>query len=142
MRRVALDALHKLFEVQETLEDEGDAETEMVAISTIGAHLVDWTDPRKCYIPGNQLTLGDEGSKKAVNGDVHLEFARDLLERLGSTITRKFLPVLTQFTTNNHQEKRRSSSRPSSKNCTSHPPPLLHCSAKFTPKSQMLSTRN
>ncbi|PMD37455.1 condensin subunit Cnd3 [Hyaloscypha variabilis F] len=89
MRRVALDALHKLFEVQETLDDEGDAETEMVGISTIGAHLVDWTDPRKCYIPGNQLTLGDEGSKKAVNGDVHLDFARDLLERLGSTITRE-----------------------------------------------------
>ncbi|KAE9364488.1 ARM repeat-containing protein [Stipitochalara longipes BDJ] len=89
MRRVALDALHKLFEVQETLDDEGDAETEMVGISTIGAHLIDWTDPRKCYVPGNQLTLGDEGSKKAVNGDVHLEFARDLLERLGSTIARE-----------------------------------------------------
>jgi condensin complex subunit 3 len=91
MRRVALDALHKLFEVHETLDDEGDAETEMVGISTIGAHLIDWTDPRKCYIPGNQLTLGDEGAKKAVNGDVHLEFARDLLERLGSSISRKSL---------------------------------------------------
>lgn len=92
MRRVALDALHKLFEVQETLDDDGDAETEMVAISTIGAHLIDWTDPRKCYVPGNQLTLGDEGTKKAVNGDVHLEFARDLLERLGSSISRMSPP--------------------------------------------------
>jgi condensin complex subunit 3 len=98
MRKVALDALHKLFEVQETLDDEGDAETEMVSISTIGAHLIDWTDPRKCYVPGNQLTLGDEGSKKAVNGDVHLEFARDLLERLGSSISRMFpFPPFSNF---------------------------------------------
>jgi condensin complex subunit 3 len=91
MGKVALDAMHKLFEVQETLDDEGDAEAEMVSLSTIGAHLIDWTDPRKCYVPGNQLTLGDEGAaKKAVNGDVHLEFARDLLERLASGISRKF----------------------------------------------------
>jgi condensin complex subunit 3 len=83
MRKVAVDVLHRLFEVQETLDDEGDAETEMVSLSTIGAHLIDWTDPRKCYVPGNQLTLGDEGTvKKAVNGDVHLEFAKDLLEKL------------------------------------------------------------
>jgi condensin complex subunit 3 len=95
MRKVALDALHKLFEVQETLDDEGDAAVEMVGINTIGAHLIDWTDPRKCYVPGNQLTLGDEGSKKAVNGDVHLEFARDLLERLGSSISSLSLPSPT-----------------------------------------------
>ncbi|KAI6715444.1 hypothetical protein JHW43_002070 [Diplocarpon mali] len=88
MRKVALDALHKLFEVQETLDDDGDAETEMVSLSTIAAHLIDWTDPRKCYVPGSQITL-DEGAKKAVNGDVHLEFARDLLERLGSSASRE-----------------------------------------------------
>ena len=93
MRKVALDAVHKLFEVQENLDDEGDTEAEMVSISTIGAHLVDWTDPRRCYIPGNQLTLVDEGAKKAINGDVHLEFARDLLERLGSNIP-SMIPLL------------------------------------------------
>ena len=92
MRKVALDAMHKLFEVQENLDDEGDTETEMVSLSTIGAHLVDWTDPRKCYVPGNQLTFSDEGAKKAVNGDVHLKFARDLLEKLGSNITSTFHP--------------------------------------------------
>jgi condensin complex subunit 3 len=91
MRKVVLDALHKLFEVQEALDDDGDSETEMVSLSTIGAHLVDWTDPRKCYLPGNQLTFGDEGAKRAVNGDVHLEFARDLLEKLGSNITSTYL---------------------------------------------------
>ncbi|KAK0117819.1 hypothetical protein ONS95_012144 [Cadophora gregata] len=88
MQKVALDALHKLFEVQETLDDEGEAETEMVSLSTIGAHLIDWTDPRKCYIPGNQMTL-EESAKKFVNGDVHLDFARDLLERLDSGISRE-----------------------------------------------------
>ncbi|KAK2623663.1 hypothetical protein QTJ16_006844 [Diplocarpon rosae] len=88
MRKVAPDALHKLFEVQETLDDEGDAETEMVSLGTIGAHLIDWTDPRKCYTSGGQITL-DESAKKAVNGDVHLEFARDLLERLGSSASRE-----------------------------------------------------
>ncbi|TVY29118.1 Condensin complex subunit [Lachnellula hyalina] len=89
MRKVALDAMHKLFEIQETMDDDGEAEFEMVGLGTIGAHLVDWTDPRKCYIPGNQLTLGDEGAKKAVNGDVHLYFARDLLEKLDSGISRE-----------------------------------------------------
>jgi condensin complex subunit 3 len=93
MQKVALDAIHKLFEIQETLDDDGDAETEMVSISTIGAHLIDWTDPRKCYVPGNQLTLADEGAKKAVNGDVHLQFARDLLERLAGGISRMFLSL-------------------------------------------------
>lgn len=88
MRKVSLDALHKLFEIQEMLDDEAEHETEMVSIATIGAHLVDWTDPRKCYVPGNQLTL-DESSKKAVNGDVHLEFARDILERLNSSVSSK-----------------------------------------------------
>lgn len=98
MQKVALDAMHKLFEIRETMDDEGDAEGEMISLSTIGAHLVDWTDPRKCYVPGNQLTLGDEGAKKAVNGDVHLGFARDLIERLGSGISRKFPSPFPSFT--------------------------------------------
>ena len=109
MRKVALDALHKLFEVQETLDDEGDTEAEMVSLSTIGAHLVDWTDPRKCYIPGNQLTLGDEGAKKAVNGDAHLEFARDLLEKLGSNISstsQVATPPKSVLTTKTEEEKK------------------------------------
>ena len=88
MRTVALDAMHKLFEAQETLDDDGDAEVDVISLSTIGAHLVDWTDPRKCYVPGNQLYAADE-SKRAVNGDVHLRFAKDLLEKLNSSISRK-----------------------------------------------------
>lgn len=93
MRRVSCDALHKLFEVQETMDDENEAESEMVSLATIGSLLVDWTDPRKCYVPGNQMTLGDEGAKKNGNGDVHLEFASDILERLPSA-NRTFSPLL------------------------------------------------
>lgn len=106
MRKVSMDVLHKLFEVQETLDDEADTEAEMVTLSTIGAHLVDWTDPRKCYVPGNQLSLTDETSKKAVNGDVHLDFARDILERLQSSASSKLIsiPPQQQFLANDFLE--------------------------------------
>ncbi|RFU33461.1 hypothetical protein B7463_g2854, partial [Scytalidium lignicola] len=94
VRKVALDALHKLLEIQENLDDDGEAEVDMVSLATIGAHLVDWTDPRKCYVPGNELTSADEISKKAVNGDVHLDFASSILERLNSSITREEKKIL------------------------------------------------
>jgi condensin complex subunit 3 len=90
MRAVAMDAIHSLFNVHEGLDDEDDDSANMVSLSTIGAHLVDWTDPRKCYVPGDAMTFQDEGAKKAVNGDVHLDLARDILERLNSTATSKF----------------------------------------------------
>ncbi|KAI9651111.1 chromosome condensation complex Condensin, subunit G [Ciborinia camelliae] len=92
MRGVALDAMHKLFETQ---DDDEDAEAEMVGLGTIGAHLVDWTDPRKCYVPGNQLTLSDDAAKRAVNGDVHLDFAMDILERLNSSMRLEEKKILT-----------------------------------------------
>ncbi|KAF7859650.1 hypothetical protein EAF04_008729 [Stromatinia cepivora] len=92
MRAVALDAMHKLFEAQ---DDDEDAEAEMVGLGTIGAHLVDWTDPRKCYVPGNQVTLSDETPKKAINGDVHLDFAMDILERLNSSMRLEEKKTLT-----------------------------------------------
>lgn len=87
MRAVACEAMHALFILQESLAEE-DEEMEMVSLATIGAHLVDWTDPRKCYVPGDAMTFADEG-KKIVNGDVHLEFARDILEKLNSSTTSK-----------------------------------------------------
>lgn len=124
MRRVSMDAFHKLFELQENLDDEIDAEAEMVGLSTIGAHLVDWTDPRKCYIPGNQLSLADEG-KKAVNGDVHLRLAKEILERLGGTVSSKspsnYLEIEGRHLTMK-QKKRRSSSPLSWASSTSRPP--------------------
>jgi condensin complex subunit 3 len=97
MRKISVDAFHKLYEIQESLDDDDEAEEDMVGLATIGAHLIDWTDPRKCYVPGSQ-PLGDEGSKKAVNGDVHLQFASDILERLNSSASSKFSSCLLSFT--------------------------------------------
>ncbi|PSR94204.1 nuclear condensing complex subunit [Coniella lustricola] len=86
LRSVALDALHALYNVREGLEDDdADVDDEMVSLATIGACLVDWTDPRKCYDPD----AGIEGEKKHVSGDVHLEFARNILERLDSNCSKE-----------------------------------------------------
>lgn len=81
VRKVSVEVLRRLFEVQETFDEDAEVEAEMVSLTTVGAHLIDWTDPRRCYVPGNQLSL-DGDTKKAVNGDVHLEFARDILNRM------------------------------------------------------------
>ena len=65
---------------------DADVDDEMVSLSTIGACLVDWTDPRKCFSPD----VGTDAEKKTnVNGDVHLEFARNVLERLDSNCSSK-----------------------------------------------------
>lgn len=90
MRRVALDALHTLYNVREGFEDDdADIEDEMVSLSTIAACLVDWTDPRKCYSPAGGGGP-DAAEKKHVNADVHLDFARDILERLSGNVPSMF----------------------------------------------------
>ncbi|RKF56485.1 Condensin complex subunit 3 [Golovinomyces cichoracearum] len=97
MRIIALDALHKLFENREALDDddEGEAEIEMVSMMTIGAHLIDWTDPRKCYVHSEKGVMSEDSSKKkTVNGDVHLEFTKDIIERLGSSISKEEKKIL------------------------------------------------
>jgi condensin complex subunit 3 len=100
MRTVALDALHALHNLHENL-DENDEDSDMVSLSTIGAHLVDWTDPRKCYVPGDNLTLMDESAKKAVNGDVHIDFAKDILEKLNSSASSKSFSHTENHISNN-----------------------------------------
>lgn len=115
MRSVAVDALHALYNIHEGLDDE-DEDIEMVGLSVIGAHLVDWTDPRKCYVPGNSMSIADEGAKKAVNGDVHLDLASDILERMNNA-TSMFIPspnIFSVWTLTTTQRKRRKSLRPSS----------------------------
>ena len=95
LRSVALEALHTLFNVREGLDDDdADVGDEMVSLATIGACLVDWTDPRKCYSPGVSL----DAEKKNVNGDIHLDFAKDILERLNSNFSSRlhFLPGQTR----------------------------------------------
>jgi condensin complex subunit 3 len=87
MRSVALDALHALYNVREGIDDDDmDVADEMTSLSAIGACLVDWTDPRKRYTPGVPM----DADKKNVNGDVHLDFAADILEKLDSNINSKF----------------------------------------------------
>ncbi|KAI6779182.1 Condensin complex subunit-like protein [Emericellopsis cladophorae] len=86
MRSVALESLHALLNVRENFEDDDvDVDEDMVSLSTIGACLVDWTDPRKCYTP----ILIPDADKRNVNGDVHLELAMDILERLNSNISKE-----------------------------------------------------
>ncbi|KAM0247641.1 hypothetical protein ACHAP5_003888 [Fusarium lateritium] len=86
MRSIALDAIHSLFNLRESLEDDDvDVGEDMVSMTAIGACLVDWTDPRKCYSPTSLL----DTDKKLVNGDVHLEFAMDIIEKLTGNITKE-----------------------------------------------------
>ncbi|OAA59356.1 Armadillo-type fold protein [Cordyceps fumosorosea ARSEF 2679] len=87
MRSIALPALHTLLNVREGLEndDEADVEEDMVSMPAIGACLVDWTDPRKVYSPTSLL----ETEKKSINGDVHLELALDIVDRLHSNVTKE-----------------------------------------------------
>jgi condensin complex subunit 3 len=136
MRSVALDALHTLYNVREGFDDEdADIDDEMVSLSTIAACLVDWTDPRKCYSPGAG-SLDTE--KKNVNGDVHLDFARDILERLSGNAPSMSLsfspscPLILPFTNPAQQRKRREPSPPFSGSCTSPRPRPRTRSGKYT----------
>lgn len=96
MRSVAMEAMHSLFNIHEALDGE-DEDSEMVSLNMIGAHLVDWTDPRKCYAAGDSMGIGDEAAKKAVNGDVHLDLARDILERFNSNATSEYSQQICYF---------------------------------------------
>ncbi|KAI0880836.1 condensin subunit Cnd3, partial [Annulohypoxylon maeteangense] len=91
MGSVALDALHALYNVREGIDDDDmDVGDEMASLNTIGACLVDWTDPRKCYTPGIPM----DADKKNVNGDVHLDLARDILEKLNSNFSKEEKKVI------------------------------------------------
>ncbi|KAI0834431.1 condensin subunit Cnd3 [Hypoxylon sp. FL0890] len=91
MASVALDALHALYNVREGIDDDDmDVGDEMASLNTIGACLVDWTDPRKCYTPGIPM----DSDKKNVNGDVHLDLARDILEKLNTNFSKEEKKVI------------------------------------------------
>ncbi|TGJ86680.1 hypothetical protein E0Z10_g2098 [Xylaria hypoxylon] len=91
MRSVALDALHALYNIREGIDDDDmDVDDEMASLNTIGACLVDWTDPRKCYMPG--VTM--DADRKNVNGDVHLDFATDILDKLDGNFSKEEKKVI------------------------------------------------
>lgn len=86
MRIISLSVLHSLLNLREGLEDDDiDIDEDMVSMTSIGACLVDWTDPRKCYSPGIAL----DSDKKNINGDVHLDFGLDIMDKLRSNVTSK-----------------------------------------------------
>lgn len=91
MCAVALDALHSLYNVREGFDDDdADVEEEMVSLTTIGACLLDWTDPRKCYSPG----IGMDAEKKIVSGDSHLDLATNILEKLNGNFSKEEKKVI------------------------------------------------
>ncbi|KAF2964951.1 hypothetical protein GQX73_g8613 [Xylaria multiplex] len=91
IRSVALDALHALYNIREGIDDDDmDVDDEMASLNTIGACLVDWTDPRKCYMPGVPM----DADRKNVNGDVHLDFAVDILDKLNSNFSKEEKKVI------------------------------------------------
>ena len=80
MARVADGIMHAIVATSEEL-DEGE---EMVGISQAGNMLLDWTDARKLVIQDEPMVSWDEAGRrvvKAVNGDIHLDLAENLLER-------------------------------------------------------------
>ncbi|KAJ2904257.1 hypothetical protein MKZ38_008468 [Zalerion maritima] len=86
MRSIALDTLHSLYNIREGLEEEDVDTDDMITLAAIGACLVDWTDPRKCFIPGLPL---DAEKKKDVNGDVHLDLLMDILSKLRGNVNKE-----------------------------------------------------
>ena len=80
MVSVAAGIMHTLVNLGEELEEE----EEMVGIAVVGNMLVDWTDARKLVIQDEATVSWDEAGRKevrAVNGDIHLSLAEDLLEK-------------------------------------------------------------
>ena len=67
------------------LVEEMDEEDDMVGTGTVGNMLVDWTDARKLVIQEEGSVNWDEAGRKeikAVNGDIHLSLAENLLEKV------------------------------------------------------------
>lgn len=83
-----------------SLTEEMDEEEEMVGTGVVGNMLVDWTDPRKLVIQDEDAVSWDEAGKreiKSVNGDIHLNLAENLLEKVishGCTSKQDFNPFL------------------------------------------------
>jgi condensin complex subunit 3 len=84
MGKVGVAVVHALMGIV----DELDEEEEMVGMSVVGAHVVDWTDARKLVVPYARSVSWDEMGRKevkALNADIHLDLAVDILEKIVST---------------------------------------------------------
>ena len=57
-------------------------------MNVVGAHVVDWTDARKLVVPDAGSVSWDEMGRKevkAVNADIHLDLAINILEKILSS---------------------------------------------------------
>jgi len=82
--KVGVAVVHALMGVM----DELDEEEEMVGMNVVGAHVVDWTDARKLVVPDAGSVSWDEMGRKevkAVNADIHLDLAINILEKISSS---------------------------------------------------------
>lgn len=87
MASITVSEFHNLF-VMRSLDD---GDEEMVSLSVIASHFMDWTDPRKTVLPrGHRGSDGDGGSgggfqQKVVDATPHAIVCRDALERICSS---------------------------------------------------------
>lgn len=89
MGRITVPALHSLTLLSESIDGDDEGDEEMVGLTVIAAHLVDWTDPRKLISLDSLGEAREINSRKTVaarpvNTDVHLNLARDVLEKMCS----------------------------------------------------------
>jgi len=109
MGRIATSVLSWFISVREELDVEGEEDVvgDMVGLSVIIAHLVDWTDSRKLAAALSEL--GAAGSNQD-DGEVHLDWALELLEKiLGVTSSKSPLisPHVFVILTNIAEEERK-----------------------------------
>lgn len=82
------------------LIEELDEDEEMVGIGVVGSMLLDWTDARKLVVQDEDGIGWDESGKreaKAINGDIHLDLAVELLEKVMSHGCTSKLHEITPF---------------------------------------------
>ena len=81
MGKVVPGVLHSLVGLAEELDEE----EEMVGMTTVTNMLVEWTDARKLVVLDAAAVSWDEAGRreiKTVNGDIHLDLADALLEKV------------------------------------------------------------
>ena len=81
MGSVVPGVLHAIVGLGEELEDD----EEMVGMGVVVNMLTEWTDARKLVVQDAAAVSWDEAGRKeirAVNGDIHLDVAESLLERV------------------------------------------------------------
>ena len=83
MQKVAVGTVHALIDVGEALDEE----EEMVGMGVVASMLVDWTDARNLVVQDSTSVRWEESGRKevkTVNGDIHLDLAESLLEKIMS----------------------------------------------------------